>query len=524
MKGGRISRVLRLACCVLGATFFVLAGPRVCAAQSADKLITAFVRASGGAKAMKKLRSSNWQGTAKAQGEAESGEFTLLTSAPGEFYREFVFGAEQFTEACNTSSCWSENGTDNLYTLFGAMEKREQATGKYLNFALADYKRLKIRATVAGTENVDGRVADVVVLQIPPGETRCVYFDRATHLIVKEIIEPAEAPAAEEKPAGALAKTSSAGSLGAEEEISYADYRPVQGIMEPFQMNIRRGAQAFKIAVVSISFNTSVNASAFAFPSLSRKPLPHIPALLKAVDANQKKIDEIQKDYACMKREKEEKVDGRGQVTKRKVTVYQISYIKGHEVARKIEVDGRPLSEAEQQKEDARIQKEVARYNKEAAEPKKKSDDDVGISDFLKVDRFTNPRWERFRGQDVVVFDFGPNPDYNPKKLAEKVIYDLVGTVWIDPRARDVVRLEARFDKSFKVGGGMVASLQPGSAFQFEQSLINNEVWLPSYDEVHVGAKIFVFKKLRVDVVDRYYGYQKFHVSTEEKVGQLKQQ
>ncbi len=524
MKRGRISRVMnRLAWCVLGAAFASAAGPRVCAAQSADKIITAFVRASGGAKTMKKIRSANWQGTIEAPGKTESGEFTLLTSAPGEFYREFVFGPEQIAEACNAASCWSKSGKGNLFTLFGATEKREQATGKYLNFALADYKRLKIQATLAGTENVDGRAADAVVLQIPPGETRRVYFDRATHLIVKEIIEPAEAPAAEEKAAGALAKTSSAGSPDAEEEISYADYRPVQGIMEPFQITIRRGAQAFQIAVVNISFNASVNASAFAFPNLSKKPLPDIPALLATVDANQKKIDEIQKDYACMKREEEDRVNGKGQVTKRKLTVYQISYIKGHDVARKIEEDGKPLSEAEQQKEDARIQKEVARYNKEAAEPKKKSDDDVGIADFLKVDRFTNPRWERFRGQDVVVFDFAPNPDYEPKKMAEKVIHDLVGTVWIDPQAQDVARLEARFNKSFKVGGGLVASLQPGSAFQFEQSLINNEVWLPSYDEVHVGVKVLLFKKLRVDVVDRYYNYQRFHVSTEEKVGQLKQ-
>lgn len=193
--------------------------------------------------------------------------------------------------------------------------------------------------------------------------------------------------------------------------------------------------------------------------------------------------------------------------------------MNGHEMARKIETDGKPLSADEQKKEDERVQKELDRYSKETARPRKKNDDDVGISDFLHVDRFTNPRWERFRGQDVVVFDFGPNPDYKPKKLVEKLIYDLLGTVWVDPQAQDVARLEARFDNSFKIGGGMLASLQKGSAFEFEQSLVNNEVWLPSYDEIHVGAKLLMLKTFRDDEIDHYYGYQRFHVSTKEKIG-----
>lgn len=456
---------------------------------------------------MKQIRSSAWQGKVTSPGDAESGEFTLLTSAPGDFYREFSFGPKQITEACNNTSCWSKDDKGNLYTLFGAEEKREHATAQYLNSSLANYKRQKIRATLAGTEDVNGRPADVVELQIPPGETRRVYFDRSTHLIVKEIIAPAKTMAAVANPAGALARTASPAPAGAAEEISYADYRPVQGVLEPFQMALRRGTQTFQVTVEHVSFNGRMDASSFAFPNFSKKPLPDITALLTAVDHNQKKIDEIQKDYACMKQEEEDKVNSKGEVTKRTLTVYQISYIKGHEVARKIEVDGKPLSSAEQRKEDARIQKEVGRYNKEAAEAKKKSDDDVGISDFLRIDRFTNPRWERFRGQDVVVFDFGPNPDYKPKKMAERVIYDLVGTVWVDPQAQDVVRLEARFSNAFRIGGGLVASLQKGSAFEFEQSLVNNQVWLPSYDEVHFGVKVFLLKNVRADVTDHYYGY-----------------
>jgi hypothetical protein len=56
-----------------------------------------------------------------------------------------------------------------------------------------------------------------------------------------------------------------------------------------------------------------------------------------------------------------------------------------------------------------------------------------------------NPRRERFRGQDVLVFDFEPNPGYKPRKLEERVVKQLAGAVWIDEKAKDVVRLEAYF-------------------------------------------------------------------------------
>lgn len=476
------------------------------------------MRAVGGAKAMQKIRTTDWAGTVRDSNGTDAGEFTLITAAPGKFYREFVMGPQQIAEACNASSCWGEEGSGNLYTFFGAQEKRAEATGRYLNFALANYKKLKIQASYAGTENVDGKPADVVELTIPPGEKRHVYFDRATHFIVKETIEAAEAAPSAAKSTGQVSKVASAGSFGGVEEIDYADYRRVQGVMEPFRLTIHQKGRTFQVAVSRISFNTAVHASTFDFPNLSKKPLPDIAALLTAVDKNQKQIDELQKDYGCMKLEEEDSVNGKGEITKRTTTLYEISYLHGNEMDRKIEVDGKPLSAADQQKEDERLQKQAARYEKEAADPKKKNDDDVGISDFLRVSRFMNPRWERFRGQDTVVFDFGPNPNYKPTKLADKLIYDLVGTVWVDAQAQDVVRLEARFDNSFKIGGGVLASLQKGSAFQFEQSRVNNEVWLPSYDEIHVGAKLLLVKTLRANVIDHYYDYQKFHVATQQKI------
>jgi hypothetical protein len=116
----------------------------------------------------------------------------------------------------------------------------------------------------------------------------------------------------------------------------------------------------------------------------------------------------------------------------------------------------------------------------------------------------------------VIVFDFGPNPDYKPRKLVESIVHKLVGVVWIDEQARDVARLEARFSDKVKIGAGLLASLDKGTNLVFEQTKINGEVWLPSYAEVHAGARV-VFVRVRQNEIDRYSDYKKFRVET--KIG-----
>jgi hypothetical protein len=125
-----------------------------------------------------------------------------------------------------------------------------------------------------------------------------------------------------------------------------------------------------------------------------------------------------------------------------------------------------------------------------------------------------NPRRERFRGQDVLVFDFEPNPEFQAHKLEEKVAQKLAGVVWIDEKAHDVARLEAYFIGDVKLGGGLLANLQKGTSFVFEQAFVNNEVWLPTYEEAHIGVRVLLVKGIKVNEVTRYSDYKKFNVET----------
>ena len=191
--------------------------------------------------------------------------------------------------------------------------------------------------------------------------------------------------------------------------------------------------------------------------------------------------------------------------------------------------DGKPLSDADQQKENDKTRKRIeeaqrSQAKKEKKEEKRKQegkddDDDPGIELFLRTSQFVNPRRERFRGQDVLVFDFEPNPEYKPKKMAERVVQKLAGVVWIDEKALQVVRLEAYFVSDVKFAGGLLANLQKGTSFIFEQAFLNNEVWLPTYEEAHVGVRFLLVKGIKINAVTRYSDYKRFNVETLDKIG-----
>ncbi len=262
----------------------------------------------------------------------------------------------------------------------------------------------------------------------------------------------------------------------------------------------------------------------FDFPIKSQVKLPDLKALFKEIDDNQKAIDKLKENYAGSQSEEETEFEGDGKVKKHEVE-YTFFYLHGSEITTLVKKDGKPLSDAEQKKENEKTQKRIEEHQKRQAkkeakeekakeEGKDKEGDEPGIEIFLRACQFVNPRRERFRGQDVLVFDFEPNPEFKPHKLVEKLAQKLAGVVWVDEKARDVARLEAYFTGDMKIAGGLLANLQKGTSLVYEQGFVNDEVWLPTYMEAHIGVRFLLVKGIKASIVTRYWDYKKFNVET----------
>ena len=268
--------------------------------------------------------------------------------------------------------------------------------------------------------------------------------------------------------------------------------------------------------------SAATQSSQAATTPAATQPVPSIDALIQAALANQDKLDKIRENYACDDARTVEKLDKHGNVKKTTTYIYQVSFLGPNEIDRLTEKNGKPLDADALKKEDERIAKQVKKIDKEdanaAAKQKKREQAAITVQDFLRADRFYNPRREQRAGEDLIAFDFAANPAFHAKTLAQKVAQALTGTIWIDEKAHEAVELDAHFEKNVKIGGGLLASLHKGSAVQFVQAFVHNQVWLPTYISVHISARALLFLGLNESQTDRYSAYKKFHVSSHSTI------
>ncbi|MGB8459599.1 MAG: hypothetical protein WCE50_17890 [Candidatus Acidiferrum sp.] len=484
--------------------FAVSAG--ILQAQDPVRIVNQYVKAAGGGKVLSKIRTMALEGTFTNAVDGKPGTYTFDTKLPNRYYSELVLDGKNLIEAYNGKSAWHETPSGEPSTLLGQQGQQLEAASLYYNSRLLNLKKNKLALAFIGHAQVRGKDALQLELTTPAKIRRELFFDPQSHLLVKE-----SAPVA-----------------GLDEEILYDDYRPVDGVKLPYKIELHRGPDTYSINITRASINETVGERTFDFPIKSQVKLPDLKALFKEIDENQKVADKIRENYAGTRVEEETELEKDGKVKKTEVSEYTFFYLNGDEVSTLVKKDGKPLSDEEQKKENEKTQKEIADIQKrqtkkeaqdekakeEGKDKKGKDDDDVGIETFLRACQFVNPRRERFRGRDVLVFDFEPNPEFQPHKMVERIVHELAGVIWIDEHAHEVARLEAYFVGDFRVAGGLLANLQKGTSFVFEQSYFNNEVWLPTYEEAHVGVRVLLMKGFNVNAVTRYSDYKKFNVQT----------
>ena len=481
-------------------------------AQDAAKIVEQYVKATGGSKTLGKIQTLSIEGTIAGSADGKSGSYTFDTKLPNRFYSELVVGEKNIIEAYNGKSAWHQTAAGEIATLVGAEGIELEAASQVYNSRLLNLKRNKIAISLVGHAQLRGKDAFQIEVTTAAGIKRQVFFDPETHLMVKN-----------------------AGTIGGEEEeLLYDDYRVTDGVRVPYKIELKRGADLYQITVMRAVVNGAIGERVFDFPKKSQVQLPDLKALFKEIEVNQKAIDKLKENYAGTRSEEGDDFDGDGKRKKVEVKEYTFFYLNGQEISTLVKKDGKRLSEEEQEKENERTQKEiqeiqkreVKRESKEEKDKEKrkkeKEDDDVGIETFLRTSQFVNPRRERFRGQDVLVFDFEPNPEYKARNLVEKLVQKLAGVIWIDEKAHDVARLEAYFVGDMRIAGGLLANLQKGTSFVFEQAFINNEVWLPTYNEAHVGVRVLLVKAFKINEVTRYSDYRKFNVDTFSKIADPK--
>src|SRR5580698_7274456 len=288
--------------------------------RSANKIIDAYVRAEGGAKRLAQQRAVEFQGTATDEESKATGSFTLILEKPNRLYREVTIGSQTTRESNNGKSAWRQDSS-GLRTLTGEDGGSLKTEARLRNQRFVDYKKDKDRVQWVGDETVRGHAAHKVEVVTASNVHHDVYFDSASGLIVEDLTPPGDGNSAPQS-------------------VYYDDYRPVDGIPEPFRMEFEEGTRHWTVTIGRVAHNPAVDELAFAFPAASSRPLPEIADLLKAVDRNQKAIDKLVEQYTCDKTEEQFELDAHGNPKSKEVKTYNVFYLDGDEVDRLISKNG----------------------------------------------------------------------------------------------------------------------------------------------------------------------------------------
>ncbi len=482
------------------------------AAQSVDKILKQATKALGDEKALRNLRSWQVQGTVTRRRDGESGKYEAAALAPNLYWGQFDLRGLETSVGYSGKSGWFRDARNGLRTMTGDVSRDFQAEAALRNTRWLDAKKNKAKL-VAAPGTINGKAVNTVTMTTAKNVRLKLHFDAASGLLVREEI-----------PAGALTRI-----------FDYSDYKPVNGLQFAHTITTTVGPDIYDIKLDRIVPNAPLERARFDFPVVSNELLPNIDALLQEVKANEDKVDEILEKYTYTEKQTDRESDASGQLREKKSETFELTFYKGNRIKRLIEKNGKPLAANELESENKRIEKRVREIEKKEAEKEKKAskerelaqetagtpDDENGqrisIADVLRASKLTNPRRERFRNRDVIVFDFEPLPGYKPQKRVEKFFGKTAGAIWVDANDKQVARVEARLVEAYKVAGGMLASLKEGATFVLEQDRVNNEIWLPTRADINLSIKVLMVKGINANSVIEYGNYKRFQVDAEKE-------
>lgn len=476
------------------------------ASQSPSSILKKADKAMGIAKVASSSRGWIRSGTITDTKTNAKGKFVARTFSPNYYHYAYDLDGVEYESGFNGKSGWERDSRNGLRTLTGRASLAMQAEAAFRNSFWLNYKKEKSKIVSGGVTTVNDKPANLVRLNTPKGVEFRLFFDQASGFLVREEIRSGDGI----------------------ETFVYENFEG--GVNFPYRIRIEKGGETLQVDLSEIKPDANIASSVFDFPRVSNEPLPDIAKLISELQSNEDEVENLLDQYSFTQRSTRREIGKDGVLRETGSETFQLSFYKGNRIRRLIEKDGKPLKPADQEDADKDAAKQVEEIEKEIAKKEKRGNSGppsensrrISIAEVLRASKLINPRRERFRSRDVIVFDFEPNPDFDYKnaKSMLKFFGKTAGVMWIDEKDKQVARLEAFLFDSYKVGGGVLFKIKKGASFTLEQERLNDEIWLPSLTDINLSARALLVKGIDVNQSIRSYDYRKFATEVKDaKVG-----
>jgi hypothetical protein len=189
----------------------------------------------------------------------------------------------------------------------------------------------------------------------------------------------------------------------------------------------------------------------------------------------------------------------------RLTTVKEIFETREGAVARLLSIGDKPLSAADEEKEQARLDGLLSDPGRQRH---RKQNEDADTGRALKVLRALPQAFlYQFASTGsgpagkVEKFAFKPNPQFNPPDLETQVLTAMVGEIWIDASQMRVTRLEGHLQRDIDFGWGILGRLNKGGWIVIEQADVGGRQWRIVRFQMGMSGRV-LFKNKSFDTVE----------------------
>jgi hypothetical protein len=244
--------------------------------------------------------------------------------------------------------------------------------------------------------------------------------------------------------------------------------------------------------------------------------------LVRKVAENDLENEKRLRDYTYTERQETHKLDGKGNVKSTESETFEVLQIYGETVQKRVAKNDQPLSAKDAAKEDEKIQKIIDKRRNESdsdrekrikKEEKEREEGREFVKEVADAYDFAMVRVEAIDGRPAWVIDASPHPGYVAKRREAKLLSKIVGRIWIDQSESQLVKIDCRVTDTISLGL-FLARLHEGTRIVYEQTRVNDEVWLPRHTAVHVDVRLALLKNFDQDIDVSDHDYKKFRSDT----------
>ena len=200
----------------------------------------------------------------------------------------------------------------------------------------------------------------------------------------------------------------------------------------------------------------------------------------------------------------------------RMTSTKEIAETRDGDVARLIAINDQPLSQDDEQREEARLD---ALLSDPARQRHRKQSEESDTGIVLKLLRMLPQAFlYEYEGVgqgpsgEVEKFHFRPNPAFSPPDLESQALTAMVGELWIDALQERVTRLEGHLQQDTNYGWGILGKLDKGGWIVLEQGDVGVGQWRIVRFQIKMSLRI-LFKNKDFDSVQEMSQYTPLHAS-----------